>query len=554
MGDLVSVLLDRLRWFRQAGITFGGKRDTYDILGYQRLLSYTDYRARYLRDGIAKRIVEAYPNATWRGGVELFEDEDPEKDTPFEQDWKDLETKFNIWQRLQQVDILAGLSTYAVLLIGAPGTSLSEELPKGKPGDLLYFTPFSGGGGPGGDGRSRSAAFDADCSIAEFDIDAKSPRFGDVLSYQLKRTDIAAPMLDRSVHWTRVIHVAEGCLTDNVYGVPTLENVWNLLDDLAKVTGGGAEAFWLRANAGIHLDVDKDLAVAAPKPGDKSELDNLKQQAEDYANQLTRMIRTRGVAVTQLGSDVANFGPSADAILKQIGGSKGIPTRILTGSEMGTLASEQDAANFDSQVQDRRTGYAGPCIVRRLVDRLIEYGYLTTPKQYEVGWPVEENLDETGKADLAAKLASVNQVYGATVFPDDFIRDKCFDLEALPETDPFENLTELDRASLAAKMALVNKEMGVTVFTDDEIRKRSFGFEPLSPDQKVPIGAPERISVGAPPKLGSDGQPVPQDGQALPVVPVAQPPRVMQAQLRELEAAIENDDAATILKIVGVHV
>lgn len=427
-----SVLMDRLRFFRQAGVTFGGKRDMYSILGYPTQLSYPDYRIRYQRDGIAKRIVEAYPMATWRGGIELYEDEDPDKDTPFETDWKEVERKFNIWQRLQQVDILAGLSTYAVLLIGAPG-DLTSPLPKGKPGDLLYFTPFSGGGGPGGDGRNRQLAFDADASISEFDTDTKSERFGDPLSYQLKRTALNGPILARQVHWSRVIHVAEGCLDDNVYGTPTLENVWNLLDDLQKVTGGGSEAFWLRANAGIHLDVDKDMAFAAPRAGEQSELDRLKEQAEEYANQMTRMLRTRGVSVTQLGSDVANFGPSADAILKQIGGSKGIPTRILTGSEMGTLASEQDAANFDSQVQDRRTGYAGPCIVRRLADRLIEYGYLTKPTQYEVGWPVEENMDETGKAGYAVQLASVNQTYGSVVFTDDEIRDMAFDKPPLTD-------------------------------------------------------------------------------------------------------------------------
>jgi hypothetical protein len=98
---------------------------------------------------------------------------------------------------------------------------------------------------------------------------------------------------------------------------------------------------------------------------------------------------------------------------------------------MGTLASEQDAANFDSRVQDRRTGYAGPKIVRRTLDRLIKYGYLPTPAQYEIGWPVEENMDEVGKAGFAVQLASVNQTQGETVFTSEEIRDMAFDLEPL---------------------------------------------------------------------------------------------------------------------------
>lgn len=553
--SLASVLTNRLAFFNRAGITFGGRRDMYSVLGYPRILGYIDYRDRYLRDGIAKRIVEAYPKATWRGGVEVFEDEDPNTDTEFEKAFKSIDARLNIWSRLQSVDTLAGLSSYAVLLIGSKGEGdLSTELPKGSgPDDLIYLEPFSGGGGVRGTNNTQSQAVDADCSIASFDTDPRSPRFGDPLTYQLRRTSISSPYLARPVHWSRILHVAEGCLFDNVYGIPTLENVWNLMDDLAKVTGGGAEAFWLRANAGLHLDVDKDMTLGAVGADASVELDKLKAQADDYANQMTRMMRTRGVKIEQLGSDVANFNGPADAIMKQIAGSKGIPMRILTGSEMGTLASEQDAANFDSQVQDRRTGYAGPLIVRRFVNRLIEYGYLPTPKKYEVGWPVEENMDEAGKAKFALDLANINKTYGATVFDDIEIRDMAFDKSPLPEKQPWENLTELDKATLAAKLALVNKEMGITVYTDDEIREMSHGFAPLTDAEKVPIGAPEKISVAAPPKIGEDGLPMPQEGQT--IVPPAKVPASKEPiakTLKALEEAIEANDLVKVGELIGV--
>jgi hypothetical protein len=122
-----SALMSRLNFANMAGITFGGARDLYQILGYRRSLGYWDYRDRYARDGVAKAVVEAYPNATWRGGVEVFEDEDPKVDTAFETAFKDLDAKLSeqtgsgFWQTCQQVDILAGLSTFAVLLIGVSG-------------------------------------------------------------------------------------------------------------------------------------------------------------------------------------------------------------------------------------------------------------------------------------------------------------------------------------------------------------------------------------------------------------------------------------------------
>lgn len=426
-----EILLDRIQFMRQAGITFDGARDEYEILGYDRIITGKQYRDEYSRGGIAGRVVDALPNATWRGQVELIEDEDPKKDTEFEKAWKDLDMQLKVQAKLQRADKLAGLSTYSILLIGAGG-NLEEELPKGKPGGLLYLTPFSGGGGPGGSSRSRSVADDfTDATIFEFEVDPKSPRFGLPRSYQLKRTDVSSPFLQRPVHWSRVLHIAENVLDDEVYGQPALERVWNLLADLRKVTGGGAEAFWLRANQGLHLDIDKDMRLEDAK----ATLEALKAQSELYKHQQTRWLRTKGVAVETLGSDVANFQQPADTILTQISGAKGIPKRILTGSEMGELASTQDRDNWRDQVNGRQTGYAGPFIVRPLVDRLVHYGYLPTPKKgpmaYEVRWPHIETLTAKDKTEGAKAWASVNQMQGSKVFTDDEIRDTWADKEPL---------------------------------------------------------------------------------------------------------------------------
>lgn len=426
-----EILLDRIQFMRQAGITFNGARDEYEVLGYDRIITNRQYRDEYARGGIAGRVVDALPNATWRGQVELIEDEDPKKDTEFEKAWKDLDMQLKVQAKLQRADKLAGLSTYSILLIGAVG-NLEEELPKGRPGGLLYLTPFSGGGGPGGSSRSRSVADDfSDATIFEFEVDPKNPRFGLPKSYQLRRTDISSPFLQRPVHWSRVLHIAENVLDDEVYGQPALERVWNLFIDLRKVTGGGAEAYWLRANQGLHLDIDKDMKLEDAK----ATLEALKAQSEAYKHQQTRWLRTKGVEVSTLGSDVANFGQPADAILTQISGAKGIPKRILTGSEMGELASTQDRDNWRDQVNGRQTGYAGPFIVRPLVDRLVQYGYLPAPRKgpmaYEVRWAHIETLTEKDKVEGAKGWASVNQMAGHTVYMDDEIRDKWSGMEPL---------------------------------------------------------------------------------------------------------------------------
>jgi hypothetical protein len=550
MRMAAGILLERMNFLRQAGISFGGLRDLYQILGYARSLTFKMMYDRYARGGIAKRIVEAYPKATWRGDLDVYEDEDPQTDTPFEKDFKSLKLRLSLSSVLQRVDILAGLSTYSVLLIGAPG-DLSSPLPRGKSSDdILYLTPFSGGGGPGSQGMGSSArtqAWDADCSIQSFDTDIKSPRFAQPLTYQLKRVDIATPDFQRPVHWTRILHVAEGCLGDEVYGTPTLENVWNLLDDLDKVTGGGAEAFWLRANQGMHMDIAKDMTIPKPAPGSnqKDPLEKMREDSEAYQHGLTRWLRTRGVTVTPLGSDVANFGPPADAVLTQIAGSKGIPKRLLLGSEMGQLASGQDADNWNTQVMDRRTSYAGPMILRKFVDRLIEFGYLTKPKYYDIEWPTVKDLTETEKAAGAKQWADVNASAKMTIFTSDNIREKWYGLQ--PGED---SATETYKAEGAKAWAMVNKTMGTVVFTDDEIRKTWYGFAPLRPDEKVPINAPEKIAATKAPAQVSDEEDAPTPDA--PAVPVPMPARVMAATIRALEEAITNNDLDAIDEILGI--
>jgi hypothetical protein len=439
MRQAASALLQRIQFFKSHGISYGGVRDLYDILGYDRNVTTSQYRERYLRGGIAGRIVDAPVNATWRGTVEILEDRDPHENTKFEQAWRDLDMRLSVQSKLWRVDKLSQLSNFAVLIIGAgqgEAGSLALELPKGKrQEDVTYISAYSGGGGPVGEhALHRTVSDDVDVTILEYEIDQTSERFGLPKTYQLRRTELSGVLgFQREVHWTRVVHIADGCLFDDVFGVPALERVWNLLDDLDKITGGGAEAFWLRANQGLHLDIAKDMVL----PEAEAAKEALMKEAEDYKHQLTRWLRTRGVSVDVLGSDVANFAGPADAVLTQIAGAKAIPKRILTGSEMGELASSQDRDNWKDQVNGRQSQYAGPYILRRLVDRLVEHGYLPPPlkgpRDYEVVWPHIEVLTESEKAQGAAQWAGVNSTQGNPVFTSAEIRDHWYKMEPLDD-------------------------------------------------------------------------------------------------------------------------
>ncbi len=447
-----SILTDRLAWMARRGHGVGAMERLWTTLGYPESVSVAEYRRMYERGGVAEAVVEAFPKATWRGELKIYEDEDPEKDTDFELAVQALDDQLCLWETLFKADILSQLGFYSVVVIGAPGDDLSQELPKGKPGDLLYLKPYLGGGIDYRPSRRVISTVndpDADISIKAYGTNPRDPRFGLPMTYALQIKGVAKMEVAMDLHWTRVLHVADGTLDNSVFGKPCLQSVFNLLLALEKVTGGGAEAFWLRANQGLVANSKPDATGGGLT---EAELVDLKRQMEDYHDNMRRVLLGENVDISALGSDVANFSNPADAILTQIAGTKRIPKRILMGSEMGQLASGQDADNFSTQVKDRRTQYAWPRMVRPGIQRLIDYGYLPKPAQFRMQW---DEVDAMGLDD---------------------------------------------KVSVAVKMAVTNKTQGEIVFTNEEIRENSLGLKPLDEDQKKPVGAPVHVSeTGAAP-------------------------------------------------------
>ena len=138
--DLASVLVSRINLANQAGKTFGGKRDVYETLGYKRLLVFQDYYDRYKRGGIARRVVNAYPNATWRKAPKIVSE-----DEEFVRVWEELAQRLKLFHYLNRLDTLSGIGTFGTLLIGTKSASaLNQPLGKVKSAeDVLYLSDFT---------------------------------------------------------------------------------------------------------------------------------------------------------------------------------------------------------------------------------------------------------------------------------------------------------------------------------------------------------------------------------------------------------------------------
>jgi hypothetical protein len=454
-------LVNRAKLGQMAGITYNGRRDLFEALGYKRRLTAQDYRARFERNAVAARIVEAKPQATWRGGGVIVEDESPDIETEFEAAYVALDRRLKIWHNFTVADILAGLGHYAIILIGVKGSSrLDQPLTQvNGPDDIIFLQPYSEGDAP----------------VATWDNDPSSPRFGSPVIYSLSRQNPSSlsPILTtqqvgnnrmsgRPVHFSRVIHVADGMLDDRINGLPRLERCWNNLDDLEKVTGGGAEAYWRRADAGLQVDVDPEMEL---EPDDEAALDN---EIDEYVHDLRRVVRTRGVKMTPLTSMVAGIKDPIEGIMGQISAGSGIPQRILMGSERGQLASDQDDDNWQTRISDRRRDYAAVIVVHPCLDKFIEIGALPAPKEdYEPRWPEIDALDDVQKAQVAKDWATINKDMGTAVVLPNEIRDR---LLGLPPIEDIADQAEIDSANpvptatpaqVAARMALKKKKFQI---------------------------------------------------------------------------------------------
>lgn len=387
-----SVSLGRRFLSRLAGISFKGERDLYDVLGYPRDVTVENYVDIYLRQDIAGRIIDAFPDATWRKPPKVLGSED------FVSSWDSLEDRFNLWRVFHRLDRLTGLGHYGVLLLGLDGGEDMSLPATRKDYRLLYVQPHS----------ERTA------KVTQWEDNPSSPRYGMPKMYRVTTgvnwSGTGGGQKTFNVHHSRVIHVAERTLEDVSIGTPRLERIYNRLIDLDKLLGGSAEIYWQNSAMLMAFKADPDVEW---EPEEKGELIS---QIDDMYNGLNRSIRLRGVDVQNIAPGLMGSDPSnhIDKQLDFIAGAEGIPKRILTGSERGELASGQDENNWNSRIEERREQFATPSIIDQFIVRCESLGLV--PAGYEgVEWEASDSLSESEKADISLKKAQAIAAYNSTM-------------------------------------------------------------------------------------------------------------------------------------------
>ncbi len=384
----LSTLMSRLGLGSKLGLQFDGKRDLYSVFGYKQIVDDEQFMLKYKRQDICSRIIDAPPGATWSQPPTMIDAKQTLIDA-----WEKIAKEMKIWQTLYQVDRLSRLGHYALLVFGFNDTGKLEKQAVSDVSEVLYIRAFG----------SRL--------IDEIILNGndKDKRFGLPVTYNVRFDNpnekiIAGSsvtvkgMKDKKVHWSRVVHVVDNPLEDQIFSTPIIEKVFNLLDDLLKVVGGTAETYWLTANRGMQANIDKDMDI------DPADADALSDEIEEYQHQLRRFIRTRGVELNVLKSETPSPQETFQMLIAMLSGATGIPQRILIGAEAGQLASEQDRANWADRVDERRVLLAEPIILNPTVVNLQNVSIL--PKgEFAWEWPSAFKMSPLESSMVMAQTA-----------------------------------------------------------------------------------------------------------------------------------------------------
>lgn len=465
LQTIAGTVVGRANLASQLGYEFGGDRNLYQTLGYKKELGYKDFAAQYTRHDMARAVIDRPVRATWNGPLEVVESDD-DKDTEFEKQFKELNKKLKLKSKFSRLDKLTGIGHYGVLLLGFSDTKNKEQLqtPLQKSGnlELMYVKPLG----------------EEHAQIAQWQTKTSDPRYGLPLTYDVTLQDAEAGINSTiRVHWTRVIHVADGLLEGEITGTPRLEVVFNRLKDLEKLVGASAEMFWLGARPGYGGKLEDGYKLTP------AEQEEIKEQINEYEHNLRRILIGKGLSLESLAQQVSDPKNHVDVQIQMIAAVTGIPKRILTGSERGELSSAQDKTEWLTYVKTRREEYAEPLIIEPFVDRLIEYGVLPTPTDdYSVKWEDLFAMGDKEKTDVGKSRAEAIAKYANAPGAEMIMPPEAFLKHCLGFND---EEVKLIMEQIDAVMEEEEKEAEERAKIEEEIRRET-GQQPQPRQQQLP--------------------------------------------------------------------
>lgn len=356
---------------------------------------------------------------------------------------------------------------------------------------LLYIRAFS----------------EASAQIVRYETNPTSPRFNQPVEYLVTFNDsrehswqgvrTVAPQYQRSVHWTRVVHIpSEGRLSSDVFGTERLKQLYRPILSLQKIVHGDPEMYWKGAFPGISFETH-------PQLGGQVDVDKsaAREQIEQYQNGLQRFLMSMGMTAKMLSPTIADPKPHFDMLVDVICMRLEVPIPVFKGYEIGEQASTNNDETWDDRVRAYQTNDRNPRVIIPLVDRLINVGALPEPCGFSIEWPDLSTTGAEQQAQFALTMTQAMVAYlqgnGASFMaPMDY-------LTTLWGLDEEEAQSIVDNAEAIAEelAAQQEEEMLAQMDLQEDALDRGIVADPNDPDL-----IPDQVGGGAPP-FGGGGPP-----------------------------------------------
>jgi len=370
------------------GISPDGKRNYNVLFGYGEDLSFNDYFSMYRRGGIAHTVVEKIPKACWRDLPILKEGENE----VLAKELKELKRR-GYFKALEKADILNRIGNYSILVVGIPDGREADQ-PVGQIGKIgfkdIYFN-----------------AYDYDSTdIIEYEKEPSSLRYGLPVMYSIRTSarnaSTSKVVFTKSfnVHWSRVVHLAEGALSNSLEGCSSLEAPWNSLIDKDKVRGSAAESYYRNSRQKLALEADKDAQLSQ----DTAALAELKENVENFQNGYEDVLRLDKMTANMLQPGIATPRDAFDIAIEDISGTTEIPVRLLTTRTAGNLTGTEDKASWNGLIMDRQEQDCTLWLLSGL-GIMENAGILALPEDLEVFWPPRSALTVKEESEVIEKKA-----------------------------------------------------------------------------------------------------------------------------------------------------
>jgi hypothetical protein len=471
MANALSTIRS-MRGLRDLFNVGGQKRDIEAECGHPVYIDPADYWKKFDRGDVAYRAVSIYPDECFKDRPLIYETDDAEETTDFERELDAVEDEVHLLSIIQRADILSGVGRFGVILLGlsdglgfdkpvagfengmpdfpepskapapnaqgAEGADPAKQLTQPSPLRLLYLRTFD----------------ESMVVIKDLERDPKNARFGQPKMYTITFMDDAenpnsgqvkvitpppppsgiqttpgqmtSTKTTLDVHWSRVIHLVDNRLRDEIFGTPRLKKIFDRILDLHKIAGSAAEMFWKNAKGGLALE-QIPSTMGEPVTIDK---EGMKDEMEQFYEGLKPYLALEGMTAKQLSPAVADPGPNGEFQIRLIAMAIGCPMRVFMGSEQAQLASGQDTKQWNERLQKRREEYLTPFVLRPVIDRLILMKVLPFPKgdqqnapkalpgrpqrpSYTIFWNDLNTPTQTERAQFATQLTDALSKYVA---------------------------------------------------------------------------------------------------------------------------------------------